>query len=163
ATNNNGAVATLNFPAAEPFVVSSGVFDVRGNTLLNTGAVTLANATGSANNVVIYANTNGGGNEGGAFSNTGTVAQGAGHLQVNEGVQLSNAGLYQIAGDGSVVYTGLGVIGSIVNTATGTFKKTAGSGTSGLGMPFANQGGTLDAESGTLNFPGGSFGAGSTG
>ena len=147
---------TLNFSALQ--WSSSGAVDLAGNTLTNAGTIALT----SSSNSVVFANLNGG-NLGGTFSNTGTIVQqGTGSLQLNDGVQVSNAGTYQFSADSNILSVGLGNIGSVVNTATGTIEKTAGTGTSSIAVPFANQGGTLDAESGTLNLTAGGTSTGGT-
>ena len=48
------------------------------------------------------------------------------------------------------------------NTATGTVKKTTTTGTSSIQVPFNNQGGTVDAESGTLRSTNGGVNTGGT-
>ena len=155
---SSGASAILDF-TAESFQVttSDGInFDLNGNTLINAGTITLT----SSSNVVVYSNLNGG-NRGGTFSNTGTIVQqGSGNLQLNDGVQVSNSGTYQIQADSSILSLGLGNIGSVVNS--GTITKVAGTGTTAISVPFNNQDGTVDAESGTVTLSGGGTSTGGT-
>ena len=157
---SSGASAILDF-TAESFQVttSDGInFDLNGNTLINAGTITLT----SSSNVVVYSNLNGG-NRGGTFSNTGTIVQqGSGNLQLNDGVEISNVGVYQFSADSGIVYTGQGNIGSFVNTATGAIAKAFSTGTSSIAVPFANQGGTVETESGTVTLSGGGTSTGGT-
>ena len=62
---------------------------------------------------------------------------------------LSNQGTYQFSSNSNILY-GSFAPNSFVNTAAGIVKKIAGTGTSSVEVPFDNQGGTVDAESGTL-------------
>ena len=131
---------------------------MRGNTLTNVGTITLTNPVSPA--FVVYANTNGAGNEGGTFINAGTIIQqGAGSLQLNDGVQLNNQGNFLINTD-SNIQAGLGNLGSIVNS--GTIKKAAGTGTTSIALPFNNHGGTVDAESGVVTLSAGGTSTGGT-
>ncbi len=74
---------------------------------------------------------------------------------------LSNQKTYQFAADSNIL-SGTAAPNSFVNTATGTVKKTAGTGTSSIEVPFDNQGGTVDAGSGTLNSTDGGTNTGGT-
>ncbi len=83
--------------------------------------------------------------------NTGAIVQqGAGSLEMSDNTVLSNQGTYQFAADSNIL-SGTAAPNSFVNTATGTVRKTAGTSTSSIEAPFDNQGGIVDAESGTLN------------
>ena len=96
------------------------------------------------------------------MSNTGTIVQqGAGSLEMYDNTILSNQGTYQFAADSNILY-GIAAPNSFVNTATGIVKKTASTGTSSIEVPFDNQGGTVDAESGTLNSTDGGTNTGGT-
>ena len=74
---------------------------------------------------------------------------------------LSNQGTYQFAADSDILY-GSAAPNSFVNTATGVVKMTANTGTSSIEVPFDNQGGTVDAESGTLDWTDGGTNTGGT-
>ena len=101
-------------------------------------------------------------NLGGTLINTGTIVQqGAGSLEMYDNTILSNQGTYQFAADSNILY-GSAAPNSFVNTATGVVKKTAGTGTSSIEVPFDNQGGTVDAESGTLTLADGGTSTGGT-
>ena len=96
------------------------------------------------------------------MSNTGTIVQqGAGSLEMYDNTILSNQGTYQFAADSNILY-GSAAPNSFVNTAAGIVKKTASTGTSSIEVPFDNQGGTVDAESGTLNATDGGTNTGGT-
>jgi hypothetical protein len=160
---------TLSFSGLQ--VAAGGGFDLTGNTLTNTGTITLTNGAGSPVGVSSNDFYSGGSsfNLGGTLVNTGTVVeQGAGGLKLFDNVILSNQGTYQFTGDGSIL-AGSAPPNSVVNSATGTIEKTAGSGTSGIQLAFDNQGGTVDAESGTISLQaggtstGGSYQANGTG
>ena len=146
------AGATLDF-TAERLLVSNGEFNVQGNTLTNAGTIALTNTSGvvglAANNYYTGAHTY---NLGGTLINTGTIVQqGAGSLEMYDNTILSNRGTYQLAADSNIL-SGTAAPNSFVNSATGTVKLTAGSGTASIEVPFNNQGGTVDADSGTLSF-----------
>ncbi len=143
--------ATLDF-TAEEFAISNGGINLQGNTLTNAGTLTLTNASSTI--VILYANNAyaGGGNVnmGGTVANTGTIVQqGAGSLEMFDSTVISNQGTYQFAADSNILLGNHSP--TFVNTASGTVKKTASTGTSSIEVPFDNQGGTLDAESGTLD------------
>jgi hypothetical protein len=155
--------ATLNFPAGL-FQMPSGSFDLVGNTLTNAGTISLTNASGTTDGVFANNFFSGGNsfNLGGTFANTGTIVeQGVGGLKLYDNVILSNQGTYQFAGDGSILL-GSAAPNSVVNTAAGTVTKTAGTGTSAINIPFDNQGGTVDAESGTISLADGGTSTGGT-
>ena len=101
-------------------------------------------------------------NLGGTLSNTGTIVQqGAGSLEMYDNTILSNQGTYQFAADSNILY-GSFAPNSFVNTAAGIVKKIASTGTSSIEVPFDNQGGTVDAESGTLTLADGGTSTGGT-
>jgi hypothetical protein len=113
-----------------------------GGTITNTGTLTINNTSG----VVL-----GGG---GTFTNDGTIDQaGAGSLDMigtsSLATTLANAlgAVYDFQADSGIVYDGGD--GGVVTNA-GTIEKTGGLLTSAIRQPFSNTGGTLDAESGTL-------------
>jgi RHS repeat-associated protein len=68
---------------------------------------------------------------------------------------LNNTGLYDIQADVTFSRT---VFGNMF-TNSGTIRKSAGNGTASINIPFTNNGGTLDSESGTLALTGGSSGS----
>jgi hypothetical protein len=152
--------ATFDFPAG--LLQWDGVINLQGNTLTNTGFLTLTNA--AANQDLFISNDySQGGNQdnlGGALVNKGTIVQqGGGDLTLDDSVQIDNqaGATYDFASDGSLRIGG----GSAAVANAGTVEKTSGTGTSTIGLVFSNTGvpfsntGVLDVESGTLQFPGG--------
>src|SRR5262249_25146597 len=117
---------------------SGGGIDLVGNTLNNTGSITLTNLSGS-NDALFANNFYTGGNAsslGGTLNNTGTIIQqGAGPLTVYDKVTLSNQGSYQFTGNGSIA---LGIAAGLAVTNAGTLTSTAGTNT--IGVPFTNTG-----------------------
>ncbi|MGH7136620.1 MAG: hypothetical protein ACREHD_12835, partial [Pirellulales bacterium] len=127
----------------------TGGFDLTGNNLTNAGTITLTNTSSavhlSSNNYYTGGSSY---SLGGTFINTGTfVEQGAGGLEMYDNSTLNNEGTYQFSAASNILY-GSAAPNSFVNT--GTVEMTASSGTASIEVPFDNQGGTLDAESGTL-------------
>ena len=100
---------------------------------------------------------NGAGNQRGTFDNQGTILQPAGYFYLYDSVTLQNDGLYDSTGDTSILYGNNSP--SIVNTHTGTFEKTGGTGTTTISVLFNNQAGAVNATSGTLSLVGGTSSA----
>ena len=98
---------------------------------------------------------------GSILNNSGTIAHQGGTLEFD--VQagsvfvgaLNNTGLYDIQSDVSFTRNFLGN----AFTNSGTIRKSAGSGTAAINVPFTNNAGTLDSESGTLTVFGGNSGS----
>jgi hypothetical protein len=133
--------ASFNFPAPM-FQWTGGLIDTNQNTLRNLGTLTLANAGA----VVLY--------DSGSLINAGTIIQsGAGGLIINS---ISSTNLTTLTNQAGATYTlkantGMSTTaggGSFVNQ--GTLTKSAGTGTSTLGVYFTNSGATVDVEAGTL-------------
>ena len=146
------AGATFDFPSGM-FQWTGGGINLDGHTLTNTGSMTLANA----NNVSLFGNdffqSKNDGNLGGTLNNSGTIVeQGTGSLGFYDSVALNNqaGGTYNFASDG-VVYDGQY---SPTMANAGTIEKSAGTGTSYIGVPFANNGGAINVGSGTLSLQG---------
>jgi hypothetical protein len=114
----------------------------QGDSVVNNGTLTLNSTAGV---------TLGGG---GTFTNNGLInQQGAGDLAIagtNVATTLINSAgaAYDFLADSSIVYGG-GNSGGAVSNA-GTIEKTAATGTSKVAQPLTNNGGTLDAQTGTL-------------
>ena len=91
------------------------------------------------------------------LNNQGTMtwASGAGELHFSNAAVFSNSGTFNIQTDAGVRYDS-GNPPTINNS--GTFRKSAGSGTTIIGVanpfPFNNNGGTLDVQTGLLQFAG---------
>jgi hypothetical protein len=87
----------------------------------------------------------------GTLNNAGTIthAPGSGSNEIAfEGAVLNNSGTYDIQGDG-VEMSAFAGSGNVFNN-TGTFQKSAGTGTT-VGAVLFNNAGTVNAESGTLS------------
>ena len=123
--------------APQVFQWGGGNINLNGQTLTNTGTITLANAGGVA--LV----------SGGSLINQGTIdVTGAGGLGFANGSLLDNqaSGLLNFQADAGTYDAGWG--GTLTNE--GTLEKTGGTGTSRLaGIGFGNSG-TIDVQSGTL-------------
>ena len=93
-----------------------------------------------------------------SFSNGGTVnwQASSGDISFISGASISNGGLWDAQGNAAVVYGG-GTASTFTNS--GTLRKSAGTGTTLIGnsgsLQFVNSG-TIDAQTGTLQFSGGS-------
>ncbi|MFN0162053.1 MAG: hypothetical protein ACKVQQ_12540 [Burkholderiales bacterium] len=72
------------------------------------------------------------------------------------GSVVTNNSLFDLQADANLTYAG-GNASSFTNSAGGMFRKSGGIGTSTVGgnIFFVNQGGTIDAASGTIDFAGG--------
>jgi hypothetical protein len=123
-------------------------------TLSNNGSLTLK----GSGNVVLTG--------GGTFTNHGIIFQtNSGNLDLggasNVATTLSNAvnGTYNFQADSGISFGG-GAGGGVVNA--GIIEKSAGTGNSAVNQPLTNNGGTLDAESGTLVISDGSNNSGGT-
>src|SRR5262249_49892123 len=66
---------------------------------------------------------------------------------------LNNSGLYDIQADVTFFRNFLVAVGF---NNTGTLRKSAGTGTASINIPFTGNGGTVDSESGNLTIAGGS-------
>ncbi len=137
-TGETGPGVTFNFPGTL-FQWTGGSFTNThpNHPFTNTGTMTLA---GSSDKAI----------GGSAFNNSGTIIQaGTGNLIVSGTLTNSASGLYDFQSD--VGITGNGAINN-----AGTIKKTGGVGVSRLGpsvgasLNLNNTGGTIDAQSGTL-------------
>jgi PEP-CTERM motif len=114
------------------------------------GAGSTLNALGSSNKLFSAAN----------FTNDGTVAWSAGNQFFASGSQIDNNGLWDASGDNSLNYNG-GTQSTFTND--GTFRKSAGGGSTTIAsIAFVNNG-TIDAQTGSITFGGGiaTFNAGS--
>jgi YD repeat-containing protein len=138
-------------PAGATFNFSPGLFqwtggDINGGTLTNTGTMTLSGTNTKSLGVIL--------------NNSGTIEHTGGILQVDFSIgaagffgTINNTGLYDLQGDLSFNH-------AFADTAafnnSGTFRKSAGTGTASTGtLPLNNLGGTIDVESGTLNISSG--------
>ena len=98
--------------------------------------------------------------DGSAFTNNGTVNWADGYVFLTSSSAVTNNGIFNATGDNGLDFGGGGA-SSFTNS--GTFRKSAGAGTTTIGsVGFANSG-TIDAQTGTLSFSsaGNVFNAGS--
>jgi hypothetical protein len=82
-----------------------------------------------------------------------TTWTGTGSFSVGTGAAINNSGTWDCQNDASFS-NGFGGTATFNNLAAGTFKKSAGVGTTGVGITF-NNAGTLQALAATLQFTGG--------
>ena len=102
----------------------------------NSGTISLLNGRGF--------------NASGAFTNSGIVGTGPGVFAGgNFTITNQSGGLFDVGNDA-------GLTGFSTFTNAGTLRKSGGAGTLTLNTLFVNQGGTLDAEGGTLSMQDGS-------
>jgi hypothetical protein len=164
--------ATLDFPPgllqwAGGMIGGRGSINLQGNTLTNTGFVTLNDPTG--NTFQLFANDvfRGGSdfNMGGTLVNGGTIVQqGGGEFQLVDKVQIDNQAraTYDFAADGFIDSNA--PFDPVAMSNAGTVDKTGGTGTSSIQVAFSNLNGTLAADSGTLQLAcGADTGGSSTG
>ena len=118
--------ATFDF-ATGLFQWSGNSINLDGNTLTNTGAMTIA-----INNGSLFGNTslNGGGtpNQGGTLDNQGTITQSSGYFYLYDSVSIENERTYDFTGNANINYGNDSP--NINNTSTGLFEQTGGTGTS---------------------------------
>ena len=136
---------TFDFPAGL-FQWSSGSLGLNFNTLTNTGAMTIDAGGG----LTLLGSDDGFANTGGSLVNQGTINQ-SGSLTFCLNPQFDNgsSATYDFTGNGGIVPND--GTGSVTNT--GLIEKTGGTGTTALGVPFDNQGGTVEAVSWLLARP----------
>jgi hypothetical protein len=133
------AGATFNFPG-RLFQWTAGGIDVSSGGTLTNAAGSVLNLDTTNSSLVLHGNGQGVG----GLLNDGTIIEtGDSYLQV-QFTTLNNMATFNFTGD-ATLQTFYGALDN-----SGTMKKTAGTGTSVIGSPFYNTGGTLDAESGTL-------------
>lgn len=166
---NAGSVFVNNlatFTVSNCVIKASGTFAVDGYATLTAGkyfvnsggALTLSNAWmpgtltvapggtlnfAGANSAYIYSLT---------LTNNGTVNWSSGSMSAG-GTMIYNAGLWQITGNNTISYGGGG---QPVWVNAGTLRKSAGTGVSSIdAFNFQNPGGVVEAQTGTLQFNGG--------
>ena len=140
----SGGATFNNFPAGL-FQWSGGTIDVSNGNLTNTGSLTI---TGTQEDLY-------GGGSSNALINQGAIVQdGLSNLTLTVGsaAELQNQGSYTFQGDGTISEgTTQGCFGILTNEASGTIKKAGGTGTSTISCPWANTGGTIDVQTGTIS------------
>ena len=137
--------ATFNFPPGL-FQWSGGTIDVSNGSLANTGSLTI---TGDGTQEVLTS----GGYSPGALINQGTIVQDdLSNLTVTLAAELRNQGSYTFQGDGSISGGNIqGYVGILTNSGSGMITKAAGTGTSTISCPWANTGGTINVQTGTIS------------
>ena len=125
--------ATLNF-GGNGFTYSGGIIDGTG-TLTNTG--TLKISGGGAKYL-----------SGATLDNQGTITHTSSSFSLASGATISNSGTFDIAGNDEIYASTLS--GTVINT--GLFKKSSGTATAEVKVPFENNGGTVEVDEGTLDF-----------
>jgi hypothetical protein len=144
--------STITVPSSVSFNWSGGTISVPvGATLDYNGVLRMGNSA------TVYLRG------GGTFQVNGTINQGSGNLalagndsaNVITTLMIPTGSVYNFGSDSGIFSGGLDG-GQIINS--GTIEKTAGTGTSLVGEPLINTGGTLDAASGTLGITGGNGG-----
>ena len=128
---------TGTLTTAGPLNYSGGTMQSSGITTCN-GALNVSGTNAKGIQLARVLNTN---------ATTNYTATGAGNLTVSTSSVINNAGTWDFQGDGSVVW-GVGSAPSFNNT--GTVKKSSGTGTSNVGLPFVHDGIVL-VQTGTLN------------
>jgi hypothetical protein len=150
--------AAVSIPASMNFEMSGGVLGSSG-TLTADGPVLFTGGTMQDPGILTCNGTftvSGAASKGVQFSrvintNAGTVL--AGNLGLSTAAVINNAGTWDVQNDSTLSW-GVGTAPAFNNNATGTFKKSAGSGTSAVTLPFNNAGSVL-VQSGTIALNGG--------
>ncbi|HWB12842.1 MAG TPA: DUF4214 domain-containing protein [Pirellulales bacterium] len=140
--------ATFDFPAGMFQWTNAGI-DLLGNTLTNSGSLTLGSDTSNTNESLYSANTTQN-NLGGTLENLGTITlAGTTALYLYDGVTIDNPSGSSVlfAGDGSIDWAGRNQ--PVMNNG-GLLEKTSGTGTSGIPAGFASTG-QIKVDSGTLS------------
>jgi hypothetical protein len=160
---DTGGTLTLNLTGVSSVQLSGGSIAKGGTTINNgnfqwTGVMIDGNFTNNSANFTMT------GSSGrnlftGTLANNGTIVQSGGNTDVGSGGTVANqsGGLYDILDDSDI---GQGFQGGFLTNA-GTFRKSGGSGTTSISIPFSNTG-TIVIASGTL-LAGGTLTLGSTG
>ena len=138
--------ATFDFPAGL-FQWSGGTIDVSAGSLTNTGSLTI---TGDGTQENLYS---GNGYVNNALINQGAIVQdGLSNLTVTIAAELRNQGSYTFQGDGSISGGNIqGYVGILTNSGSGMITKAGGTGTSTISCPWANTGGTINVQTGTIS------------
>lgn len=126
--------------------------NLQGNTLTNTGSLTLSNPAGDSDELDGLGGASGT-ILGGTLINRGMIVQqGDGDLGLADGVQMENqaGATYDFVSDGGIFESG----GGGVLSNAGTLEKTGGTDTSSVAVTFTNTG-VVQVQSGTLRLLGG--------
>ena len=135
-----GGTGHLTLDANAQMAWSSGTLD-GGGTLNIPGTATLT-ISGSTVNFRSY-----------TINNAGTTLwSGTGNINTGIGARFNNTGLFDITNNQSFL-DNLGNPDPLF-TNTGTFRKSAGTGTTTVSVAFNNTGGVIDIQTGAINFTG---------
>jgi hypothetical protein len=161
----NGGTLSTGDASVQNLTLASGTLVGTGNLTVN-GAASWTGGTMQGTGTTTIASTGSLQISGGSFknlsgptlSNAGTVTYSAadGTLRAYNGGMISNlaGGVFDFATDSGVSLLGIGAAPAFSNA--GTVRKSAGTGSSTIGIPFNGlDGGVLDAQSGTLALDGG--------
>jgi hypothetical protein len=150
---NASLSVTGNFTMGSGTFGGNGAASIGGSGSSVTGGVITLGTGGFTNNGTLAMSTgNTVGLQGtGTLTNNGTINQGPDDLGTMATTTINNAGTFDFIADATI-----GDRGTVINT--GTLEKTGGTGRSSVNCALNNNGGTIDAESGTLLIGGLSFG-----
>jgi len=161
-----GVNAAIGIPATMTFDMTGGILTGTG-TLTTAGPLNWTGGTMQSTGVTTCNGTltlSGAGAKGIQLSrtlniNANAVVVGTASLGISSAAVINNPGTWDFQGDGSIVW-GVGTAPSFNNT--GTLKKSAGTGTSFVQLPFVNDGVVL-VQTGTINSNQGGSSTGSFG
>jgi hypothetical protein len=144
---NGGILNGSNSLTVNGATTWAGMYQGTGTINLNGGVNFVANGTAEINGASTV-NVSG-----------GATLTGTGNFNLYNGGTLNNlsGSLFDVQNDGSITNLGAGAAPSFSNA--GTFRKSGGTGTSTVSVPFTNTG-TVEGKSGTLNFTGGGSASG---
>ncbi len=125
---------------------SSGTMSGTGSTIISSAAALAISGTVTLTQRVL--------------NNSGTITWTGGDIHFSFSSVLNNQSLFQVQTDNNFIYDCAPCGGVMILNNLSVFRKTAGSGTNNVAAVF-NNGGTIDIQSGTLNFTGGGAGSGS--
>ncbi|MBZ5640950.1 MAG: hypothetical protein LAO51_19605, partial [Acidobacteriia bacterium] len=162
--------ATVAFNSGTP--VGTAALSMSGGILQGTDTVTVSGLTTWTNGTMTgtgTTNANGGMSASGPFSRTLTSSRvlnvagpttwtGTGGFGVGTGAVINNSGTWDCQGDASFS-NGFGGTATFNNLTGATFKKSAGTGATGVAITFNNSG-SVSVQSGTVNFSGGGTNSG---
>ncbi len=152
----NLLLAGGNVAGASTLTVTGSGSAWTGGSLVGTGTLAIASGatfaiSGTGNRG--FSRADGNGNNGRTIENSGTVVwTGSAQLLGGDGARILNlaGGLFDLQSDSTLGYSGSGSQATFANA--GTFRKSAGTGTSTVsGTPFTNTG-TVSVQTGTLAF-----------
>ena len=157
----NSALSTSNFELTAGTVTGGDTITVTGSMNWSSGTMSGSGVTtiqsGATLTVPIGTSTL----DTRTLDNSGTITWTGGTFYVNSPAVLNNlsGALFDMQSDNTMSWN---VTGTGTFNNSGTFRKSAGAGTSTIADPFNNTGGTIEGLSGTLSFTGGGTHTGGT-